>query len=111
VLHYNAGAFRHGFIEIVEPGCGVVIITSPQPTASQAYTLARDLQNYGARLLLVENGLLRQPDEPGAQVEPVDEFLSPMVDIVPFQIYADALATQLGFGKGFRYISKVVTQL
>jgi glucosamine--fructose-6-phosphate aminotransferase (isomerizing) len=110
-LHFNIGAFRHGYIEIVEPGCGVVVFAPPGQGVESARALAGDLQGYGAKVLLVENGRLRGVDEPIVPGVPLDEFLSPIVDIVPFQIYTDALAPRRGFGKGFRYINKVVTQL
>jgi hypothetical protein len=60
---------------------------------------------------LVENGALRSLDEPATQAGAVDEFLSPILDIIPIQIYTEALARKLGFGKGFRYIGKVVSNI
>jgi hypothetical protein len=34
-----------------------------------------------------------------------------MLDVIPAQIFAEALARKLGVGPGFRYIGKVVTRL
>lgn len=108
---FAIGAFRHGFIETVEAGAGAVIFAPPgSATAGSALTLARDLQRFGAKILWVANG--RVQSEPGAADEtPVDEFLSPILDIVPVQLTAEELARRRGFGQGFRYISKVVTAL
>jgi fructoselysine-6-P-deglycase FrlB-like protein len=115
-LHSSVGAFRHGFIEVTRPGLGVVVFVAPGPALASGLALASQLQDYGARVLLVENGRTRLTTEAGATHlggarHFVDEFLSPILDIIPAQIYVDALARRLGVVPGFRYISKVVTQL
>jgi glucosamine--fructose-6-phosphate aminotransferase (isomerizing) len=97
-LNAGIGAFRHGFIETIYPGFGVVLFAPPGPTRASALALAEELSGYGARLLLVENGALRSLDEPATQAGAVDEFLSPILDIIPIQIYTEALARKLGFG-------------
>ena len=61
--------------------------------------------------LAVENGLVRSPGEPLPANHTLDEFLSPLLDIIPIQLYAGALARSLGIQPGFRYIHKVVTRL
>ncbi len=106
----GAGAFRHGRVEITQPGVGVVIFAAPGRTSDSAQALAAELHGYGARTLLVENGRTRGPDEPAAPAI-VDELLSPLLDIIPAQLFADALANRLGIAPEFRYISKVTTQL
>jgi glutamine---fructose-6-phosphate transaminase (isomerizing) len=110
-LHATIGAFRHGFIEAVQPGMGAVVFAAPGQTAASALDLADELHSYGARVLLVENGRLRSPGEPALTVPAVDEFLSPIVDIIPVQLFADGLAKQRQVEPGFRYISKVVQRL
>jgi glucosamine--fructose-6-phosphate aminotransferase (isomerizing) len=107
----SAGAFRHGPIEIVQPGVGVVIFAAPGRASDSAQALAAQLHSHGARVLLVENGHTRGVGEPGAPAAAVDEFLSPILDVIPAQLFADALARQRGIAPEFRYISKVVTQL
>jgi hypothetical protein len=44
-------------------------------------------------------------------VELQNEFLTPMLDVIPAQLYAEALAAELGVPPGFRYLSKVVKQV
>ncbi len=105
------GAFRHGFIEAVGPGQGVVVFAPPGRTAESALALARELEAYGVCTLLVENGRLRSLGEELEQPLEVDEFLSPVLDILPIQYYAEVLRRELGFEPGFRYISKVVRRL
>jgi glucosamine--fructose-6-phosphate aminotransferase (isomerizing) len=109
-LGTSAGAFRHGPIEIAQPGVGVVVFAAPGRSSDSARALAAELHEYGARTLLVENGRTRRLDEP-AEPASVDEFLSPLLDVIPAQLFADALATRLGIAPEFRYISKVTTRL
>ncbi len=74
--------------------------------------MAAELAGYGARVLIVERGRTRAAGEPaGAAAADTDEFLAPMLDVIPAQLFADALARKLGVGPGFRYIGKVTTQL
>ena len=110
-LHAGIGAFRHGFIETIQPGYGVVIFAAPGQASASALDLAAELSRYGAQVLLIENGRLRQPDEPPACEPAVDEFLSPILDIIPLQLYAEGLAKHRQIEPGFRYISKVVQRL
>lgn len=110
-LSTSVGAFRHGFIEIAQPGLGVVIFAPPGRTHQSACALAAELHDYGARVLIVENGRTRSAYDaayPGCGVE---EFLSPVLDVIPAQLFAQALAGHLKVTAGFRHISKVVTQL
>jgi glucosamine--fructose-6-phosphate aminotransferase (isomerizing) len=110
-LAASAGAFRHGLIEIVQPDTAVVIFAAPGPAQRSSQDLAAELADYGARALLVEHGRVRRPDEPAARPLVADEFLAPLLDILPMQLLADGLPAQLGFAPGFRHIAKVVTRL
>ena len=76
--------------------------------------MADELAGYQARVLLVENGRVVTPSEASeaSKAEPaLDEFLSPLLDIIPIQLYARALANAQGIPPGFQHISKVVTRL
>jgi len=108
-LHFGIGAFRHGYIEAVQEGFGAVVFSSPGRGAGSALMVARELESYRARVLLVENGRLRAPGE-AADPWSIDEFRSPLLDIVPVQLFTEALARQRGWD-GFRYIQKVVKDL
>lgn len=105
------GAYRHGFIESAGPGMGVVLFTAPGPSLPSTLTLAAELQEYGARVLVIENGQSRNISDPSPQNLLPDEFLSSLLNIIPAQLYTDALRQQRGISPGFRYISKIVTQL
>ncbi len=110
VFHGSIGAFRHGYIEAVERRTGVVIFAPPGASARSAQVLADELAWYGADVLMVENGRTRKNNEP-AQGVSLNEYLSPMLDVIPGQLFAEALARHDGIPAGFRYISKVVKKL
>jgi glucosamine--fructose-6-phosphate aminotransferase (isomerizing) len=106
------GAFRHGPIEIAQPDLGAVIFAPPGRSRVSALGMSADLVGYGVRVLIVEHGRARTTGEPaGATEAGIDEFLAPMLDVIPAQLFADALARKLGVGPGFRHIGKVTTQL
>jgi glucosamine--fructose-6-phosphate aminotransferase (isomerizing) len=102
----SIGAFRHGPIEIAQPGLGAVLFGPPGRSGDSAGALAAELDSYGARVLIVENGRTRGIAEASDAAQSIDEFLSPMLDVIPAQLFADALARRLGVGAGFRYIGK-----
>lgn len=110
-LSASVGAFRHGFIEIAGPGLGAVVFAAPGRSAGSARALARELASYGARVLVVEHGSTRGWDEVPAEATDLDEFLSPILDIIPAQLFVEALARRRNIAPGFRYISKVITQV
>ena len=107
----SVGAFRHGFIESAGPEMGVVLFAAPGRTQQSSLTLAAELQEYGVRVLVVESGHTRSISAPSRQKSLSDEFLSPLLDIIPAQLFAEALRQQRGISPEFRYIAKVVTQL
>jgi glucosamine--fructose-6-phosphate aminotransferase (isomerizing) len=109
-LNAGIGAFRHGFIETIRPGYGVIVFTPPGVTQASACKLAGELASFGANVLRIENGCVCKVDETTADLE-IDEFLSPILDILPVQLFTEGLATSLGLEPGFRYISKVVRSL
>jgi len=110
-LFASVGAFRHGFIEIAKPGLGVAVFAPAGRTHTSAHALATELSEYGARVLVVENGRTWDVAEAADEGPALDEFLSPMVDVVPVQMFAEALTRRTGITPGFRHISKVVTRL
>jgi fructoselysine-6-P-deglycase FrlB-like protein len=107
----SVAAFRHGPIEIAQPGVGVVVFGASGRAAGSGQSLAEELRGYGARVLLVEHGQSRAPGEQPAEAAAIDEFLAAILNIVPAQLFADALAGQRGVAPAFRYIGKVVTRL
>jgi fructoselysine-6-P-deglycase FrlB-like protein len=92
---------------------GVVIFASGGPAHGSALALASDLHKYGAQVLVVQNGSSRiqvgSPGESSLGVGPgIDEFLAPILDVLPVQAYVQARAQALGIPPGFSYLQKVV---
>ena len=106
-LSASVGAFRHGPLEIVEPGLGAVLFAAPGPAYASTLRLAEELDGYGATVVVVENGQTRGLDDP-AEREGVNDELAPLVDVVPVQLFIEALARERGLVGAFRRISKVV---
>jgi glucosamine--fructose-6-phosphate aminotransferase (isomerizing) len=101
------GAFRHGPIEAASADMSAIIFGAGGKTGASAWALADELRRYEARVLLVSGHTVI-----GAQASPkVDDLLSPMLDVIPAQLFAEALARHLNVPPGFRHISKVVTRL
>lgn len=110
-LSFSAGALRHGFIESVEEGTGIVLFVTPDAGYAATLALAEEVRAYGARVLLVSNGETYGLGDTRTENEAVDEFLAPILDVLPAQLFAEALARAKGIPEGFRYIGKVVSKL
>lgn len=108
-LSASLGAFRHGPIEIAQPGLGFVLFAAPGPAYASTCRLASELTDYGASVLLVEQGRARRAAEPAALALPLPSVLSAILDSLPLQIFAESLARNRGPKPGFRHIAKVVT--
>lgn len=104
---FGLAAFRHGFIEAVAPDLGVVALASGSQRAS-VERLASELAEYGARVLLLDQGVVRGGADVPRTSAPLDEFLAPVLDIITLQHLAVRLAEDRGVEPGFRHISKVV---
>jgi glucosamine--fructose-6-phosphate aminotransferase (isomerizing) len=113
----SAGSLRHGFIEVAGPGVGAIIFSGDGPAQAASRRLAQELAGYGARSVLVENGVSqfmppREPQLPlTASTAKLDEFLALLLDILPVQLFSVALAQQRGLPPRFRYLDKVVNDL
>ncbi len=110
VLFMGIGAFRHGFVEIVQPGDGMVVFAPPGPAAASARALADEIAGYGGRVLVVSHGETSGPHDAPATSER-DEWLAPLLDVIPAQLFVHDLALRHGIAPGFRYIAKVTTAL
>jgi glucosamine--fructose-6-phosphate aminotransferase (isomerizing) len=108
-LSASVGAFRHGPIEIAQEGLGVVVFAAPGPAYASSCQLAQSLEDYGASVVMVERGRTRGPGENGLEGGAVEDALSPILDLLPIQIFVEALARERGMGPGFRHIEKIVT--
>jgi len=112
----EGGEFRHGVIEVAEPGFLAAVIVPPGPGAALEGALAADLASLGTRVLVVSQVSFRSETEAaqaaGADilwVPDLDEPLAPLVQIVPFQWLSLGWAEAAGLEPGrFRNMSGVV---
>jgi glutamine---fructose-6-phosphate transaminase (isomerizing) len=110
-LNATLGAFRHGPLEIAEAGLGAVLFAVPGPAYHSAVRLAEELHSYGVTALLVEYGQARSVGDPTAATAGFEAALAPLVDVVPVQLFVEALARERGLPGAFRRIAKVVKEL
>jgi glucosamine--fructose-6-phosphate aminotransferase (isomerizing) len=109
-LNFSVGAFRHGPLEIAQPGLAAVVFGADGLAQASAQRLARQLEAYGAAVLIVEAA---ESVGPAVHAVPggVDALLGQMLAIVPVQIFVEAMADQSGAVVGFKHIAKVTTTL
>ena len=103
------GAFRHGLIEVADERCAVVVLGSGGATARSTADLSAELAAYGTAVVAVSEGRIVRPDRPPARH--FGELLSPLLDVVPMQVFAETLARTLGLEPEFRRIAKVVRSI
>jgi glutamine---fructose-6-phosphate transaminase (isomerizing) len=107
----SIGAFRHGLIEIVDGDTGIVILGSGGMTDSSTELLADELRSYGANVLMIVEGQTASTHQLDHAPREFDEMLGSLLDVIPAQLFAEALARHLQITYGFRHIGKVVGRL
>ncbi len=103
------GAFRHGLIEVADERCAVVVLGAGGATGRSTAALSAELTTYGTTVLAVSEGQIVRPDAPARRH--FRELLSPLLDVVPMQVFAETLARKLGLEPEFRRIAKVVRNI
>jgi len=101
-----AGQYRHGPVEVVQPGSIVVMFSAPGPASALHGPLSEYLSGLGVKVIAIGATL------PGAfTIEiPLAEPHNALIEMVPVQLLAAELAARQGFEVGkFRYIEKVTT--
>lgn len=101
------GAFRHGFVETVTPEMRVVLFAPPGRAEQSALSLGRVLPDLGPAVVRIAYGEIASMEDAGVQPEagPLpDEFLSPLLDVIPMQLFADAVSRARGITPDFRYL-------
>lgn len=97
-LAYSAADFEHGPLALAEPGLPVLAVAPAGPELDAQVTLLRRLQrDHGARLLVIsDDPAARQLDEGLALPENVPGWLSPLIEIIPAQLYTYHLTSARG---------------
>jgi glutamine---fructose-6-phosphate transaminase (isomerizing) len=95
---YSSADFRHGPIATIESGLPVFLVMPAGATFDDMYDLALELQQRGSELLVISDSeqalsLARTafPISPG-----VPEWLSPLISIIPGQLFVLHLALTIG---------------
>jgi glutamine---fructose-6-phosphate transaminase (isomerizing) len=93
---YSSADFQHGPVASLAPGGDVLAIVARGPLAADAIDLVRQLRSdRRARVLLLAGESLPGVDHLGFP-DTLPEWLSPVVDIIPAQLFAAALARAKG---------------
>ncbi len=108
-----SGQFRHGPIEVVSREMVTFIFASPGRAAALNLGLARDLTQLSGQVFVIGNDQV----VPGAvrittpQHPAIDEWIAPLIEMIPIQLIAAQLAKQRGFDTSrFMHGSKVTTR-
>ncbi|GAB4573424.1 MAG: SIS domain-containing protein [Anaerolineae bacterium] len=109
----SAAQFRHGPLEVVDSRMAAFIFAGPAQTEALNLNLAATIADLGGHATVIGGEDLIRPAGVGGVALPPDagHWALPVLEIVPIQFLAAALAARQGFEVGsFRYISKVTDQ-
>ena len=104
------GEFRHGPMEMVQPGVKTILFAPEGRTYVQSLKMAKDIAGFGGKVLLITNGNIKLEDKNifTIKVQGSDEFMFSITGILPLQLMVDAYAKRMGFEAGsFSHGAKV----
>jgi glutamine---fructose-6-phosphate transaminase (isomerizing) len=102
--------FRHGPMELLSPQLATLLFTLPGRTLALSQSMAKDICDRGGCLVTIGTQVpgLANPHIP---LPEMDEWISPMVDIVAVQLLVAKLAKAAGITPGnFQWAGKVIQQ-
>lgn len=103
----SGGQFRHGPMEAVSPEAGVILFAQGR-TWELSQSLATDIASHGGHVVLVGQEMTN-PAVVNLSLPKVDEFLSPILEILAVQLLANQFAEKAGIIPGqFRWSGKVI---
>ncbi|EDM81873.1 SIS domain protein [Plesiocystis pacifica SIR-1] len=96
---YSPADLLHGPVAVVEAGFPVLAVAPRGRVAANMDELIAKLRERGARLLIVADDAdrLAQADVPMRLPTGVPEWLSPLISVIPGQVWAQKLAVARGF--------------
>lgn len=96
---YSAADFRHGPIAVVEKGFPVLVVAPMGESLPDVIELVGQLEKLQADLAIISNDvdLLKRTDYPLRLPSHLPEWLSPIVAVVPGQMFAMHLALEKGY--------------
>jgi glucosamine--fructose-6-phosphate aminotransferase (isomerizing) len=109
---YSSADFQHGPIALLEPGYAILAVATSGPALTGMVEQLERYRDAGARLLVLSDVHAARALGDGLSVPPVPEWLSPLVAIVPAQLFAYHLARARGLDtETGRNLSKVTLTL
>jgi len=95
---YSSADFRHGPIAMVRDGFPVILVAPRGSAFSDMGSLVSDVRGLGAELLIISDDLdiLRQAHLAMPLPESLPEWLTPLISVLPGQLFAMALAEAKG---------------
>jgi glucosamine--fructose-6-phosphate aminotransferase (isomerizing) len=96
---YSSADFLHGPISVIEPGFPLILVAPSGKVFDDLSALANEARRRGAELIIIsdDNDLLQQAQLPMALPPNVPEWLSPLIAVLPGQLFAMHLALAKGF--------------
>lgn len=105
----HAAEFRHGPLELCQPGFLAVIFGGSEQTLSQNRALGEDVRHYGGEVIWVADS--DDPQLPTFVLPKVSEQTRPLVEILVGQMLSVVFARRKGIEPGyFRYVGKVTVK-
>jgi glucosamine--fructose-6-phosphate aminotransferase (isomerizing) len=95
---YSSADFRHGPIAMVGQGFPVLVVAPSDTVSDDIRGLVGDLTGLGAELLLIseDEAVLQQAQLPLSLPPNIPEWLTPLVAVLPGQLFSLALAEAKG---------------
>jgi glutamine---fructose-6-phosphate transaminase (isomerizing) len=104
----NAAEFRHGPLELAEPGFCALIFAGSSTTSTLNRNLAADIMEHGGHVIWLDSV---QDPTLSTFIVPVVDSVGSVTEVLPMQLLTIALASRRGVGPGiFRHIGKITTQ-
>lgn len=106
----SAGQFRHGPLEVVSPDFAAVVFAMQGRTKDINWRLAHDIAEFGGKVVIIGgDGELQRKRIFNLVLPPLDEFCSPLLEIMPIQLLSWRIAAEKGLQPGKFDKAKKVT--
>lgn len=110
----DCGEFKHGPLEMVDEKFNAIIFSPNDQTRSLNEKLACSIENKGGNVVFVTTGESSNLLNKGIaeiNLPYIEKWLSPLISVVPVQLYANRLAVIRGVEAGkFRWGSKIMKE-
>jgi len=97
----SGGQFRHGPLEVVTPDFAAVVFATKGRTRDINLRLARDIAEFGGKVVIVDSDKELEGERIfNLVLPPLDEFCTPLLEILPIQLLSWSAATERGLQPG-----------